>query len=207
MPLFYQQHINQYTQIAIWEIQEDESFFLESVAPIKQIANLQKRLQHLAARFLLKYLYKDFPVDGVELTENGKPYLQGDEYFFSISHSKNYAAVIVSEIKNVALDIEMLDNKVDRIIAKFLNESEQEKMVETMANKEFQYLPTLLWGAKEAMFKYYGKGNVDFKTMLLTDIATLSENKIEVVLHMPEIKMPLTVYYKIVNGICISYIY
>lgn len=205
MPLFYQQHINQYTQIAIWKIEEDENFFLQKVAPQREIKNLHKRLQHLAARYLLQYLYSDFPIDRVEVATNGKPYLPDCEYHFSISHSKKYAAVIVSTIKNVAIDIEMLDNKVENILHKFLSESEKQKMIETITNRGFEHLLTLLWSSKETMFKFYAKGNVDFKTMLRIDIDSLNEASINALIDIDKTKISLNIYYKILNEICITY--
>lgn len=205
VPLFYQQHINQDTQIAIWKIEEDEHFFLQKVQLQREISNLQKRLQHLAARYLLCYLYDDFSLNRVVVSENGKPFLPNAEYHFSISHSKNFAAVIISKTKNVALDIEMLDNKVERIINKFLNETEKQQMLQTIKNKGFEYLPTLLWSAKETMFKFYAEGNVDFKTMLRIDIDSLNEQSLNALIDIDKTKISLNILYKILNEICITY--
>lgn len=205
MPLFYQQHINQYTQIAIWKIEEDENFFLQKVVPQRAIKNLHKRLQHLAARYLLCFLYDDFAMNRVEVTTTGKPFLPDYEYHFSISHSKNYAAVIVSKTENVAIDIEILDNKVENILHKFLSESEKQKMIETITNKGFKHLQTLLWSSKETMFKFYAKGNVDFKTMLRIDIDSLNDTSINALIDIDKTKISLNIYYKILNEICITY--
>jgi hypothetical protein len=57
MPLFYQQHINQSTRLAIWKIEESESFFAETVPLKRDITHPHKRLQHLAGRYLLRFLF------------------------------------------------------------------------------------------------------------------------------------------------------
>lgn len=205
MPLFYQQHINHHTQLAIWKIEEGEDFFLQKVAPQRGISNLHKRLQHLAARYLLCFLYDDFAINSVDVTATGKPFLPDNKYRFSISHSKNYAAVIVSKEKNVAIDIEMLDNKVEKILHKFLSEGENQKMLKTIDNKAFHNLPTLLWSTKETMFKFYAKGNVDFKTMLKVDIDSLNEQSVKALIDIDKIKISLNIFYKILSEVCITY--
>ena len=205
MPLFYQQHINQYTQIAIWKIEEKENFFLEKVVAQKEIANQQKRLQHLAARYLLQYLAPDFRFENVQISTSGKPFLIDGECF-SISHCQNFAAVIISSQKNVAIDIEINNDKVLKILHKFLQEDEIIKMNEIVVNKDFQQLPTLIWSAKETMFKWYGDGNVDFKTMLKIDFNSIIHNKFSSILITKEKQIPLDIYYKIFNEFCLTYI-
>ena len=56
MPLFYQQNINEDAKIGVWHIAETESFFSQKFIPIVSIKNEQKRIQHLAGRFLLKFI-------------------------------------------------------------------------------------------------------------------------------------------------------
>ena len=57
MPLVYQQNINAVTKMGVWHITETEDFFA-SVPLQKEITHPNKRLQHLAGRFLLKALSK-----------------------------------------------------------------------------------------------------------------------------------------------------
>ena len=60
MPVFYQQTINEQTKLAIWKIEEDEAFFLQHVPLQRSITHPHKRLQHLAGRYLLGYLFPRF---------------------------------------------------------------------------------------------------------------------------------------------------
>jgi hypothetical protein len=57
MPLVYQQNINESTKLGVWHITEPEDFYLKQVPLQREISHPNKRLQHLAARYLLKELY------------------------------------------------------------------------------------------------------------------------------------------------------
>jgi hypothetical protein len=62
--LFFQQNINQSSKLAIWKIDEPELFYTELVTISTTISHPHKRLQHLAGRYLLPFLFADFPVLG-----------------------------------------------------------------------------------------------------------------------------------------------
>ena len=59
MPLVYQQNINEHTKIGVWHILEAEDFFLEKVKEQYKITHPQKRIQHLAGRYLLLEMAND----------------------------------------------------------------------------------------------------------------------------------------------------
>ena len=172
MALFYQHNINQDTKLGIWHIEEPESFFLEKVPLKKNVTHPFKRRQHLAGRYLLSYLFPDFPVEEILIADTRQPFLAGEQYHFSISHCGSYAAAIVSGSSRVGVDIEMITPRIERVADKFLNEGEIHFFNEDYAlfleqwglrgriEQEFQ---TLIWSAKEALFKWYGKGELDFK--------------------------------------------
>ena len=176
MPIFYQQDIDEDTRLGIWKIEEEENFFLQSVVPQRNVSHPHKKLQHLAGRYLLKYLFPDFPLSLILIADTRKPYLENEAYHFSISHCGDYAAVIVSKTRRVGVDIEMPSYKVEKIKHKFLTMEELGRVTRELSAfngesfKGFEML-TLLWSCKEAVFKWYGLGGVDFKThMTLTDI-------------------------------------
>ena len=162
MPLFYQHNINETTRLGIWHISEDEDFFLAKVPLQKTITHPHKRLQHLAGRYLLQYLFPDFPYEEIIIADTRKPYLPNEQYHFSISHCGDYAAAIVSPVYRVGIDIEIPTEKVERIAHKFISENEKSFLSESVICDE-QSIParllfTILWSAKEAVFKWYGAG-------------------------------------------------
>ena len=158
MPLFYQHTINDQAQLAVWHITEDEIFFLTKVQLQKKINHPHKRLQHLAGRYLLQMIDPGFPVHSIEIADSNKPVLTDASFHFSISHCGNYAAAIVSATNTVGIDIEMITPKISSVKNKFLSEQELH-LLPLVSNRWL----TVLWSCKEAVFKWYGHGGIDFK--------------------------------------------
>src|SRR6476469_11018452 len=124
MPIFFQQRINHSTRLGIWKIEETEEFFKGNVPQHRDVTHPHKRLQHLAGRFLLQYLFPDFPYELIQIADTRKPYLPNEQYHFSISHCGDFAAAIVSSTHRVGIDIEIPSEKLERLAHKFIHESE-----------------------------------------------------------------------------------
>jgi len=170
MPIFFQQDIDATTRLAIWKIEEDEAFF--DVPLQRSITHPHKRLQHLAGRYLLRYLFPRFPLDLIRIADTRKPFLPDEAYHFSISHCDEYAAVIVSRNNRVGIDVEAELKKVERIRHKFIGK-EEEKLGESLSPGV--PFPMLVWSMKEALFKWYGKGGLDFRTHM--QVQSIQENE------------------------------
>jgi phosphopantetheinyl transferase (holo-ACP synthase) len=72
----------------------------------------------------------------------------------------------------VGVDIELITPRINRVAEKFLNEGEMHFFNEDyvlfleqwgMKGRMQQEFLTLIWSAKEALFKWYGLGELDFK--------------------------------------------
>jgi phosphopantetheinyl transferase len=163
VPIFFQQQINDTTRLGIWKIEETEEFFKANVPQHRNVTHPHKRLQHLAGRFLLQYLFPDFPYELIQIADTRKPFLPDEQYHFSISHCGDYAAAIVSKDSRVGIDIEIPTEKISRIMYKFLSANEHELFHLIQPDKDRIPFSTLLWSAKESVFKWYGNGGVDFR--------------------------------------------
>ncbi len=177
MPLIYHQQINAATKIGVWHITEAEDFFLQQFSLQRSITHPHKRLQHLAGRHLLRDLFPNFPLALIQIADTRKPFLADEAFHFSISHCGDYAAAIVSTENRVGVDIEIPHPKVERIQHKFLTEVEKEILtaVNNEGHPEFSGLTTA-WSIKEAMFKWQGEGEVDFKKHMLIKSLKKSED-------------------------------
>ena len=171
MPLFYQHTINEGTKLGVWRIEEEEGFFLENIPLQRNITHAHKRLQHLAGRYLLPILFSDFPLEEILIADTRKPFLPTDKYHFSISHCGQFAAAIVSNKSRVGLDIELITPRIENIAHKFLNDMEKNFFNEdykqfldqwNLKDKVYTEYLTLMWSAKEAIYKWYGDGGIDF---------------------------------------------
>lgn len=169
MPILLSKQINADTQLAVWKIEEAESFFLQKVQLLQPLRHPHKRLQHLAGRYLLSQLYPAFPYHQLMINERRKPFLPSGEYHFSISHCADYAAVIISTCCVAGIDIELYSPKTEWVLHKFLDATELSYLntikavfANEMPQQDYQ-LSTLCWSAKEAVYKWWGKGQIDFK--------------------------------------------
>lgn len=166
MPLVYQQNINATTKIAVWHIAEKEDFFLAQVPIQREISHWHKRLQHLAGRLLLKELYPDFPLELIKIADTKKPFLENEPYHFSISHCGVYAAVLVSKRYRVGVDVELVNDKIEQIQQKFISKGEFQMLNKQVSMTNVQCL-TLCWSVKESVYKWWGRGSVDFKRSIV----------------------------------------
>ncbi len=207
MPLFYQQDINEHTRLGVWKIEETEDFFIPAVSLQREITHPHKRLQHLAGRYLLPYLFPDFPKEEILIADTRKPYLKDERYHFSISHCGGYAAAIVSSEERVGIDIEMITPRVDRIKHKFLHTDEL-AFVNKYATEHQVKLLTLLWSAKEAMFKWWGRGEVDFSEALrLEPFSFSAEGKMPAFFYKYAVKVELELHYKMYDELSLAWMH
>ena len=164
MPIYLHQRIDPEGEIGLWKIEEPEIWFLEQLNLTKveeeQIAAIKgrRRLEWLAGRLLLHQM------SGRELRgeclkdEHGKPYLIKSKFEISISHSNGIAAIIAAP-KPCGIDIQKLVSKIERITHKFMRREEMESL---RFNTRLKHLH-VYWGAKEALYKAYGRRQLDFK--------------------------------------------
>jgi len=204
--LFYQQDINEVTRLAIWELAEAEDFFTALVSIQSNITHPHKRLQHLAGRYLLPYLFSDFPFNEISIADTRKPFLQKEQYHFSISHCGNYAAAIVSRNEEVGIDIEIITERVHKIKHKYLHPLELTFVNEHSIEKQTELL-TLLWSAKEAMFKWWGRGDIDFSESLRIEKFFLTDKGIiQARFKKGENFIPLQLHYQIMEKMCLVWV-
>lgn len=174
MPIFFQQQINPSTRLGVWKIEETEEFFKDNVPQHRDVTHPHKRLQHLAGRFLLRYLFPDFPYELIRIADTRKPFLPDAQYHFSISHCGDYAAALVSRDFRTGVDAEIPVARIERIASKFTTAEEQSIFDIAGDNPDVRELTTI-WSIKEAVYKWYGDGEVDFRAhirLLERDAAT-----------------------------------
>lgn len=117
----------------------------------------QKR--SLAAGLLLEQILneKGYSGDQIAVGENGKLYLPGvDDFFFSLSHSGEYAACVVSDVP-VGVDIQQKREPKANIARRFFQCEEAEHIEKQPEEKQtdlfFRY-----WTGKESYLKLKGQG-------------------------------------------------
>ncbi len=197
MPLFYQQNINATTKMAIWSITESLDFFEQKVSSAVQITHPIKKVQHLAARLLLKHLLPELDAISIKYGAHGKPYLENSHFHFSVSHCNGYAACIISSKDPVGIDIELIQDRVGKVANKFLHTSELGKI--QLLHKEDQLKQmTFFWAAKEAMYKMNEKLGIDFSENLRVDeLAKNSSGIIPATIFSDALALEVQIFYTI----------
>jgi 4'-phosphopantetheinyl transferase len=168
MPLILHQHINNSTQIGVWHIEEPlewfETQFTISDTEAAEIVVLtsRKKIEWYACRWLLNLLLGNAKRQECSKDEFGKPFLVNSNLEISISHSADKAAVIISTLP-VGIDVQYFTEKILRIEQRFMREIEQQSLSIPF---KFEHLHTY-WGAKESLYKAYGKRQLDFRKNIM----------------------------------------
>ncbi|MBC7885893.1 MAG: 4'-phosphopantetheinyl transferase superfamily protein [Saprospiraceae bacterium] len=164
MPLFLKFNIQPDGLVGIWQTNEQDNYFQEklnlfpSESDELEILKNRKRTEWLSSRYLL-HILSEREIRGACLKDKfGKPYLENSEFHISISHSSSYTGVIAST-SVVGIDIQVIIPKIERITSKFVTEDEFRYIHNTNKTEAFH----AIWGAKEAMYKAYGRKELDFK--------------------------------------------
>ena len=193
MPIFFQQQFSENTRLGVWKIEETEEFFKGNVPQHRDVTHPHKRLQHLAGRFLLQFLFPDFPYELIQIADTRKPFLPDEKYHFSISHCGDFAAAIVSKDKRVGIDIEIPVEKIVKVAPKFL--SLEERQIFNIQFSMFNIqLITTLWSCKESVFKWYGNGGVDFRKHIELQYQNIEEESIKCLFSKNNTE--LTIHYR-----------
>lgn len=163
MPLYKTITVNPGVKVLIWKVEETEAQLSEGVVLTPKCQNrmmgmrseLHRRgflsIRHLLGE--LGYVDRDLFYD-----EAGKPHLK-DGRFISITHSNEFTGIIVSEADEVGIDIELQREKILRIAHKYTPLEEYK----TVANTDALIRKlTIVWGAKESLFKIYAQQGLSF---------------------------------------------
>lgn len=153
--LFREETTAQGDRLLIWKMEESQSELLsrftilrgEYEAAVAKFRSPKRVEEFLSVRALLR-IALDHDVR-VAHDEKGKPFLPEEPgWRLSISHTKQYASVYLSQHREVGVDIEQMSERIFRVKDKFLNEAERALLDE---RDRVQLL--LCWSAKEAVYK------------------------------------------------------
>jgi 4'-phosphopantetheinyl transferase len=141
-----------------------------------------RQAQWLAGRLLVQHLLSSFipagePPAALRNDENGRPFLAGPKQpAVSLSHSGEWVAALLAPPGTaLGIDVEVVRDKAQRIARKFLNEHELADLKHiTLADSVPTTAPlelfSLLWSAKETLYKLAGQRGILFRENLLLDL-------------------------------------
>ena len=211
MPVVFNKKIDDQSVLAVWKIEETEEQLLSSLQlkqheldVIASLSNGKRALHWLATRVLLRTMLNTADYIDCQMDEHGKPYLVNSDTHISLSHSYDYAAVIISKGKQVGVDIELIKMKIKSIKHKFLSDVElAQKQIGDNTNGLY-----VAWCAKEAIYKWHGKKGLEFKQHIhIKPFKLKDEGSLQALVELPAGTKELTVnYFKTKDGYMLGYV-
>lgn len=158
MPLVSVEDVKPDARLGLWSMTDamDESgeLYRQAAALYKSAS---RRREYVSVRMLLAAMI-DYPCPELSHDSNGRPRLD-NHLNISISHTRGACAVIVSRKHDVAVDVEYISERVNRIASMFLRGDEKADDVESRL---------LHWCAKETVYKLFSDDNLTFEDMQIT---------------------------------------
>ncbi len=170
MALYKTLTVGQTTKILIWKIEESTSTLKENIvlstASSARLQSMKSEL-HQKGFLSIRHLLKEVGYSDLDVTYDhyGKPHLKDGKYI-SITHSFIFTGIIISEEVPVGIDIEKHREKILKIAHKFT----PFEAYKTIANVDALIRKlTIVWGAKESLYKIYGKKKLLFLHHIFID--------------------------------------
>lgn len=211
MSIVYNENIDEHSVLAIWKIEETEEELLAGLQlkqhelDIISSLNSGKRLLHwLSTRLLLRTMLNTTEYIDCQFDEHGKPYLVNFDYHISLSHSYDYAAVMISKDHAVGVDIELIKHKIKTIKHKFLNDVE---LAQKQLGDNIDGL-YIAWCAKEAIYKWHGKKGLEFKQHIhIKPFKLKNKGSLNAIVELPTGTRELNIkYFKTNDGYMLGYV-
>jgi len=173
MPVFINHLISKGTNLLVWEITEDETFFMQRTPLVageseilKTLKNSDRKKQWLSIRLMLSELFTAQNRNGfICYNKEGKPFLSTGQYI-SISHTADFSALIISDNNQVGIDVEKVSERIIKVKDRITSTAEREKYGHNTVQL------TTVWAAKECVVKLTGQRHISFEN----DINILIEN-------------------------------
>lgn len=170
MPLLFKLNGPDSAKLAVWEITETESELeaqLNYSATMKEqlrpITNPARRLEWMASRLLVQLL-THYDANVIH-SDCGQPSVRESDLNLSITHTRGYAAVLISPEKPVGIDIEHPSPRIVKLAGRFVNQHEEKQI----ANMSRETGCALVWCAKEAVYKALDVPGIIFKDDITID--------------------------------------
>lgn len=204
-------------RVVVWHVTEEYEELLSMLPDADSVQNEAeqqfssefRRVEWTAVRVLL-YTVLDRQVH-INYNDQGAPLLPDYEgLHISISHTKGFVAIALSESDVVGIDVEQIERldttnqfddkekmpRVEKVRSRFMGNDEYAETIVGML---------LHWSAKETVFKVLGREGVDFHDDL--KVQPFDETQYEGDLQLDDLKEDdtYTIYYKVFDDFVLTY--
>ena len=170
MPIHKTLTVNETTKVLIWKIEESFEQLFKGVELTEKNSNRLNNMKsdlHRRGFLSVRHLLNEVGYTDADLVydEFGKPHLKNGK-FISITHSFTFSGIIISDDQPVGIDIEKQRDKILKIAHKFT----PIEAYKSIANHDALVSKlTIVWGAKESLYKIYGKKKLLFLENIYID--------------------------------------
>lgn len=178
MPLYKSLTIDKTTKVLIWKIEQPLAVLMEGIELTdrsKERLDSMKSDLHKRGFISVRHLLKEAGYTDHDLIYDafGKPHLKDGKHI-SITHSFTFSGIIIADDVAVGIDIEKQRDKILKIASKFTPIQEYK----TIANHDALISKlTIVWGAKESLYKIYGKKKLLFLHHIYVDDFKFDDHK------------------------------
>jgi 4'-phosphopantetheinyl transferase EntD len=170
MGFLLKENVEDDCQLGIWDITESYEELLLKVSLLQEEIELLnsfkrdfRKVEWLSVRVLLREM------TGQELSivynGNRKPFIKGNSYYISISHSHQLSSILLSRNHKVGIDMEFMSHRISKISHRFINNKEH-----ITSDKDLKrYHLYIHWCAKEALYKICDKQDIDFRKNIIIE--------------------------------------
>ena len=199
MSLLFIKSLSEHVHLGLWKIDEaiDDYYLLfPHLSRFREFLDRTyksdvRKKEFLSVRALLFNMTHDENSSEISYEPSGKPFMK--DYYISISHTKGFAAVILSQTGNVAVDIEYYSTRVQKIVGYFIRSDEQaDSLNDQLVN----------WCAKEVTYKFFSEENLRYFEMR---VHSINENQCKV--DDLETKKTIDVYFNVNSLYTLAYTY
>ena len=210
MGIVIHRHERDETQIGVWKVEESVEVLkknlilnAEEIRFFSQLNKGKRNIHWLSGRVLLRKLLNTDQFIKVRGDVHGKPHLLNFDYHISISHSSDYAAVMLSK-KRVGIDVEEIKDVILKVAPKFLSEKELSEVELTTDNIKKLYV---YWCAKESVFKLNGKKQLLFREHIYINPFEWGEKgSVTAEIRQGKLQLDLNVFYEEFNKYMLTYV-
>ena len=192
----------------VWKITENEEelraslshpeYFEAKIRNLKpgsrrmmEILSVRRALKELMCGEEKRIIYDRYGKPSID--EPGAP-------FISFSHTKQYVAVIASDVP-VGIDIERRGDRVQRVVPQFLTPDEVAVLSLT---PDLDLSFHLAWSGKESAFKVLGQSFYDLKK--LTSIVCVDMDRKLILLHVEGRELPMRIHFDYTDDYVLTWV-
>lgn len=197
MPLYSTRHIDDSSVLAVWRIEEgldelrrqvylsekDEELFAS-------FTNEHRCKEWLASRLLTQMMLEEDV--SISYEETGKPYILNSEWEISITHKNEFIGIVLGKNRKVAVDIELLSTRLDKVYDFFMRPEELNSLVREQRSFQMH----LFWCAKECLVKIANRKGLRVLDDMYVHPINPRKNKFVAEVREDNIMIPYTFFYE-----------